>query len=91
MQTPGVAQCLKLISRKGCEKIVPLAFELAITEGRRQVHCATKANIMKLTEGLLKRTFEGVAREYPTSRRSTSSSTTALISSSRGPSSSTSL
>ena len=65
MQTPGVAQCLKLISRKGCEKIVRLAFELARAEGRRTVHCATKSNIMKLTEGLMKRTFEDVAPEYP--------------------------
>ncbi|MFN8643907.1 MAG: NADP-dependent isocitrate dehydrogenase [Candidatus Binatia bacterium] len=66
MQTPGVAQCLKLISRKGCEKIVRLAFELAIAEGRTKVHCATKSNIMKMTEGTLKRTFEEVSREYPT-------------------------
>lgn len=65
MQTPGVAQCLKLMSRKGCEKIVRAAFELARAEGRRSVHCATKANIMKMTEGLLKRTFESVASEYP--------------------------
>lgn len=65
MQTPGVAQCLKLISRKGCEKIVRLAFELARAEGRYRVHCATKSNIMKLTEGMLKRTFEAIAREYP--------------------------
>jgi isocitrate dehydrogenase len=65
MQTPGVAQCLKLISRKGCEKIVRLAFELARAEGRGTVHCATKSNIMKLTEGLLKRTFEEIAPEYP--------------------------
>ncbi len=65
MQTPGVAQCLKLISRKGCEKIVRLAFELARAEGRKRVHCATKSNIMKLTEGMLKRTFEAVAKEYP--------------------------
>ena len=65
MQTPGVAQCLKLISRKGCEKIVRLGFEVAHAEGRRKVHCATKANIMKLTEGMLKRTFEEVAKEYP--------------------------
>lgn len=65
MQTPGVAQCLKLISRKGCEKIVRLGFEVARAEGRKRVHCATKANIMKLTEGLLKRTFEEVAKEYP--------------------------
>ena len=65
MQTPGVAQCLKLISSKGCEKIVRLAFELALAEGRKRVHCATKSNIMKLTEGTLKRTFEKVSREYP--------------------------
>jgi isocitrate dehydrogenase len=65
MQTPGVAQCLKLISRKGCEKIVRLAFELARAEGRKSVACATKSNIMKMTEGLLKRTFEEVAKEYP--------------------------
>lgn len=65
MQTPGVAQCLKLITRKGCEKIVRLAFELARAEGRNKVHCATKSNIMKLTEGMLKRTFEEIAPEYP--------------------------
>lgn len=65
MQTPGVAQCLKLMSRKGCEKIVRLAFELARAEGRKTVHCATKSNIMKLTEGLLKKSFEDVATEYP--------------------------
>ncbi len=64
-QTPGVAQCLKLMSRMGCEKIVRLAFEVALAEGRKSVTCATKANIMKLTEGLLKRTFEAVAKEYP--------------------------
>lgn len=65
MQTPGTAQCLKLISRKGCEKIVRLAFEFARSEERKTVHCATKANIMKLTEGLLKRTFEDISKEYP--------------------------
>jgi isocitrate dehydrogenase len=65
MQTPGVAQCLKLMSKKGCERIVRLAFEVAVAEGRRSVHCATKANIMKMTEGLMKRTFEEVAQEYP--------------------------
>lgn len=65
MQTPGVAQCLKLISRKGCDKIIRLAFEFARSEGRRSVACATKSNIMKLTEGELKRSFERIAPEYP--------------------------
>ena len=65
MQTPGVAQTLKLISRKGCEKIVRFAFELAVAEGRASVACATKANIMKFSEGMLKRTFEEIAPDYP--------------------------
>jgi len=65
MQTPGVAEALKLISRKGCEKIVRLGFEFARAEGRKKVHVATKSNIMKMTEGTLKRTFEAVAPEYP--------------------------
>jgi isocitrate dehydrogenase len=65
MQTPGVAEALKLISRKGCEKIVRLGFEVARAEGRKTVHCATKSNIMKMTEGTLKRTFEAIAPEYP--------------------------
>jgi isocitrate dehydrogenase len=65
MQTPGVAQTLKLITVKGCEKIARFAFEYARSEGRRSVACATKANIMKLSEGTLKRVFERVAPEYP--------------------------
>src|SRR5437870_8484283 len=65
MQTPGVAESLKLISREGCEKIVKLAFAFAIAEGRKAVHCATKSNILKLTEGLLQHTFEELAPQYP--------------------------
>jgi len=65
MQTPGVAESLKLISREGCEKIVKLAFAFAIAEGRKAVHCATKSNILKLTEGLLQHTFEELALQYP--------------------------
>jgi isocitrate dehydrogenase len=65
MQTPGVAEALKIITRTGCEKIVELAFEFAVAAGRKRVHCATKANIMKLTEGMLQHTFEEIAPRYP--------------------------
>ncbi|MFM9968731.1 MAG: NADP-dependent isocitrate dehydrogenase [Burkholderiales bacterium] len=65
MQSADVAQALKIISRKGSEKIIRFAFELARAEGRKLVHCATKANILKLTEGLFKRVFEEVAKDYP--------------------------
>jgi isocitrate dehydrogenase len=65
MQTPGVAQALKLISVKGSEKIARFAFEYARSEGRSSVACATKANIMKFAEGTMKRAFERVAEDYP--------------------------
>jgi isocitrate dehydrogenase len=65
MQTPGVAECLKLISVKGSEKIVRFAFEYARSEGRESVACGTKANIMKMTEGTMKRVFEQAAPDYP--------------------------
>ncbi len=65
MQTPDVAQCLKLITRHGSAKIMSLAFELARAEGRQSIHCVTKSNIMKLTEGLFQRVFEETAQHYP--------------------------
>ena len=65
MQTPGVAESLKIVSREGCEKIVRLAFAFAVAEGRKRIHCATKSNIMKLTEGFLQHTFEAIAPEFP--------------------------
>ncbi len=65
MQTPTTAEALKLITRKGSEDIIRLAFEFARAESRRKIHCATKANILKLTEGLFKSVFEEVAKDYP--------------------------
>ena len=65
MQTPSVAQALKLISVKGSEKIARFAFEYARSEERTKVACATKANIMKFSEGTMKRAFERVAPDYP--------------------------
>lgn len=65
LDTRDVAIALKVISRRGSEKIIRYAFELARREGRAKVTCATKANILKLTEGLFKRVFEELAPEYP--------------------------
>lgn len=64
-QTDEVAQCLKLISRPGCEKICRYAFEYARTNGREKVTCFTKDNIMKLTDGLFHQVFREVAERYP--------------------------
>lgn len=64
-QTDEVVQCLKLISRPGCEKIVRYAFEYAKQYGRKKVTCFTKDNIMKQTDGLFHQVFNEIAAEYP--------------------------
>ncbi|MBX9781500.1 MAG: NADP-dependent isocitrate dehydrogenase [Chitinophagaceae bacterium] len=64
-QTDEVVQCLKLISRPGCEKIVRYAFEYAKQYGRKKVTCFTKDNIMKQTDGLFHQVFDEIAVEYP--------------------------
>ena len=64
-QTDEVVQCLKLISRPGCEKIVRYAFEYAKQQNRKKVTCFTKDNIMKQTDGLFHQVFDEIALEYP--------------------------
>lgn len=64
-QTDEVVQCLKLISRPGCERIARYAFEYARANGRQKVTAFTKDNIMKLTDGLFHKVFDEVAAEYP--------------------------
>ncbi len=64
-QTDEVVQCLKLISRPGCEKIIRYAFEYAKQYGRKKVTCFTKDNIMKQTDGLFHQVFNEIAAEYP--------------------------
>ncbi len=64
-QTDEVVQCLKLISRPGCEKIVRYAFEYAKQYGRKKVTCFTKDNIMKQTDGLFHKVFDEIGLEYP--------------------------
>jgi isocitrate dehydrogenase len=64
-QTDQVVQCLKLITRPGCEKIVRYAFEYARQNSRKKVTCFTKDNIMKLTDGLFHKVFDEIGAEYP--------------------------
>ncbi|MEO1052144.1 MAG: NADP-dependent isocitrate dehydrogenase [Bacteroidota bacterium] len=64
-QTQDVVQCLKLITRPGCERIVRYAFEYAKAYGRKKVTCMVKDNIMKLTDGLFHQVFKEIGEEYP--------------------------
>lgn len=64
-QTDEVTQCLKLISRPGCERICRYAFDYARRHSRSKVTCFTKDNIMKLTDGMFHAVFDEVAADYP--------------------------
>lgn len=64
-QTDEVVQCLKLITRAGCEKIIRFAFEYARQNGRKKVTCFTKDNIMKQTDGLFHKVFDEIGQLYP--------------------------
>ena len=52
-QTEDVYQCLKIVSRPGCERIVRFAFEYAKKFNRKKVTCLIKDNIMKMTDGII--------------------------------------
>jgi len=65
MQSPDVAQCLRIITRPGSLKTHRYAFEMARREKRKKITCVHKANIMKLTDGLFLETFREVAKEFP--------------------------
>ncbi len=64
-QTDEVYQCLKIVSRPGCEQIIRYAFEYARKFNRKKVTCMSKDNIMKMTDGLFHKVFNEIAAEYP--------------------------
>lgn len=59
------AQSLIRTTRRGCERIVRYAFDLARKTGRKKVTLVHKANIMKTTSGLFLRVGREVAAQYP--------------------------
>jgi isocitrate dehydrogenase (NAD+) len=58
------AQSLIRTSRRGSERIVRYAFDMARRIGRRKVTVVHKANIMKTTSGLFLKVAREVAQEY---------------------------
>jgi len=59
------AEAIRIITRKGSERVVRFAFEYARANGRKKVTAVHKANILKLTDGLFLRTARQVAAAYP--------------------------
>jgi isocitrate dehydrogenase (NAD+) len=63
---PGVVESLKVITKDKSERITKFAFAFALANGRKKVTCIHKANIMKMADGLFRKTFREVAKTYPT-------------------------
>ena len=59
------AESIKIITRKGSERIAKFAFDYARREKRRKVTAVHKANIMKCTDGLFLEVAREVAEGYP--------------------------
>lgn len=61
----NTAHSIKIITRKASERICKFAFEYAVKNNRHEVYAVTKANIMKLSDGLFLESFRHVAQDYP--------------------------
>ncbi|MGE5556664.1 MAG: isocitrate/isopropylmalate dehydrogenase family protein [Methanocella sp.] len=58
--------CLRVITRKNCERIAKRAFETArLRNGKKKVTAIHKANVMRVTDGLFKKVCAEVAKQYP--------------------------
>jgi len=61
----NTAESIKVITRKASERIAKFAFDYAVKNDRKEVCVVTKANIMKLSDGLFLESFRNVAQTYP--------------------------
>lgn len=59
------AESIKVITRKASERICKFAFDYAVNNNRNEVCVVTKANIMKLSDGLFLESFRKIAENYP--------------------------
>ena len=60
----NTAESIKLITREASERIARFAFEYALQNKRKEVCVVTKANIMKLSDGLFLDSYRNVAKDY---------------------------
>jgi len=63
--TPGVVMSMKVATEKACARISHRAFEYAQTRGRKKVTVFHKANIMKMTDGLILKKARQASKKFP--------------------------
>ena len=56
----------RIITRSACERIVRYAFEYALQNNRKKVTFVHKANVMRASDGLFRKIFYTLAKNYPT-------------------------
>ena len=61
----NTAHSIKIITRQASERICRFAFDYAVKNGRKEVCAVSKANIMKLSDGLFLDSYRNVAKDYP--------------------------
>ena len=61
----NTAESIKVITKKASERICKFAFDYAVKNNRKEVCVVTKANIMKLSDGLFLECYRNVAENYP--------------------------
>ncbi|MBR1619933.1 isocitrate/isopropylmalate dehydrogenase family protein [bacterium] len=61
----NTAHSIKIITREASERICRFAFDYAVKNKRKEVCVVTKANIMKLSDGLFLDSYRNVANDYP--------------------------
>lgn len=65
MKDGDTAKSIKIITRGASERICKFAFDYALKNNRHEVCVVTKANIMKLSDGLFLESYRKVAENYP--------------------------
>lgn len=63
--SPNEAHSIKVITREKSQRIIEKAFKFARKNDRKKVSIITKANIMKLSDGLFLEAGREVAQKYP--------------------------
>ena len=61
----NTAHSIKIITRQASERICKFAFDYAVKNNRKEVCAVSKANIMKLSDGLFLESYRKVAQNYP--------------------------
>jgi len=67
MPTKDVAMSMRVVTRKGSERIIREAFKIASTR-RQHVTAVHKGNVLKVSDGLFLQVFYEISKEFPSVR-----------------------